>query len=344
MTIRVSIAAAAVVVVLSGCQATSPTASTGPTSTAPTTAPGATAPAGRFEIVTEPDDGMARLYALLSSATTSVDMEMYELQDIQAEDILSADAARDVTVRVILDRNRESEANAAAYAYLMSHGVQVHWAPPGFEADHEKAVVVDGTTAAILTLNLTSRYYATTRDFGVIDRDQPDVRAIEQVFDADFAGETITAPTGDDLVWSPGSQAQLAALIDSAQFSVAVENEEMSDPTIIAALSAAARRHVQVTVTMTASSEWDKAFATLTGAGVQVRVDTGETPLYIHAKVADIDSGMPGAMVFIGSENDTAASLERNRELGVILADPALTASVGATVQHDFEAAAPWHA
>ena len=66
---------------------------------------------------------------------------------------------------------------------------------------------------------------------------------------------------------------------------------------------------------MTSDSEWDSAFSQLESAGVHVVLypDTSSA-LYIHAKVIDVDS----AKAFIGSENFSTASLDYNRELGLI--------------------------
>jgi cardiolipin synthase len=243
---------------------------------------------------------------------------------------------------VVLDGRLERRSNTAAFGYLAAHGVQVRWAPPRFAASHEKAIIVDRRTADVMTLNLTSRYYPTTRDFAVSDSDPGDVAAIEEVFDADFAGVAISAPNGDALVWSPGSQPALVALISSARRSVSVEDEEMSAPAIANALAADAKRGVMVTVVMTADSSWAASFATLTAAGAQVRTFSGETPIYIHAKVFDVDAATPTGRVFIGSENASVASLDRNRELGVVIATPGVVTSVAATVAGDFGGATPW--
>ena len=74
-----------------------------------------------------------------------------------------------------------------------------------------------------MTGNLTSQYYATTRDFVVMDDQASDVAAIESVFASDWSGAAPSPGSlGADLVWSPGSESQLAALINSAARSVVV--------------------------------------------------------------------------------------------------------------------------
>ena len=316
-----------------------------PTAAAPPPpAAGHSTPAGgaRYQVVTEPDDGMTGLYRLLDSATTSVELSMYELVDQRAETILAAGAARGVHERVVLDHNREGAANAAAYSYLTTHGVAVHWAPAGFAASHQKTAIIDRRIAAVMTLNLTARYYPNSRDFAVVDTDPADVAAIAQVFDADFAGVLIDPPPDPALVWSPGSEAPVVALINSARSSVAVETEEMVDRPVVDALAAGAHRGIIVTVTMTDSPTWAPAFATLAAAGVRIHVYHGETPIYIHAKAVVVDAGGSGQRALIGSENFTVASLSHNRELGVIIDTPAPVGSVAAMLARDFAGATPW--
>ena len=157
-------------------------------------APDATA---GLKLIVEPGD-VGAIRTVLTSARHSLDMTMYELADPVAEADLAADAARGIDVRVVLDRNREQHANTPAYDYLSAHRVKVHWAPSSYDATHEKAVVVDagypGQASLIMSLNLTSRYYATTRDFAVVDHNPADVAAIASVFNADYAGD-LSAPT-----------------------------------------------------------------------------------------------------------------------------------------------------
>ena len=126
-------------------------------------------------------------------------MTIYEFSDTTAEHDLAAAAKRGVRVRVILDRRARS-VNAHAYSYLRSHRVAVNWSSRHYRYTHQKTVIIDGTKAVIMTANLTSRYYATWRDFLVTDTEQADVSAITAVFEADFAGKAVRPGDGSDLV------------------------------------------------------------------------------------------------------------------------------------------------
>src|ERR1700749_2444894 len=258
---------------------------------------------GPLRLLIEPADGLTTIDKLITGARSSVNLTMYELRDTAAEHDLAADAARGVDVRVLLDRHLEKSRNSATYSYLAAHKVHVAWAPSG-TTYHQKTLTVDGTTSVIMTLNMVSADYAGTRDFAVIDTARGDVAAITATFDADFAHQGITPPDGADLVWSPtNSQASILAVINAAHHTLAIENEEMNDPTVTKALESAAKRGVGVPVLMTAASEWDTAFAALRKAGVHVHTfPDSSSALYIHAKAVVADAGRSGQQVFVGSE------------------------------------------
>jgi phosphatidylserine/phosphatidylglycerophosphate/cardiolipin synthase-like enzyme len=264
---------------------------------------------------------------------------MYELADPQVEGLLAAARQRGVSVRVLLDHAYSgASVNRAAYAQLLAEGVPVRWATDSV-IFHQKTLTVDDTVSAVMTGNLTSVYYPTTRDFTVIDRNPSAVAAIESVFASDWNGSPVTGgPAVAGLVWSPGSESVLVDLIDTADSSIAVENEEMDSGAIETALETASRRGVDVELTMTADPEWNRALGALEAAGVRVATYPDVSgALYIHAKALVID----GRTAFVGSQNFSTSSLDDNRELGLFTTDPAVVGPVSTTLAADFAGAEP---
>lgn len=294
-------------------------------------------PTASLRLLTEPASGIGPIYKLIIGATHSVDPTMYELADPTAEADLAADAGRGVDVRVLLDRHLEKSRNTSAYNYLNAHGVHVRWAPAG-TTYHQKTLTVDNATSVIMTLNLVASDYSGTRDFAVIDAGRADVAAIVATFNADFAGRAITPPDAADLVWSPtNAKASVLSVIDRAKHTLATEDEEMNDPAVTAALAAAARRGVHVTITMTADSEWDQAFNELARAGAHIRLYPDKaSALYIHAKAIVADAGRSGQRVLVGSQNFSVASLGYNRELGILISNAHIVAAMSATLAGDY--------
>jgi cardiolipin synthase A/B len=300
----------------------------------------ATAP---LSAVIEPDARMQPIYTLVSSAQRWVDLIMYELEDTHAEQLLAADADRGVDVRVILNAAYTGSANDPAFAYLQAHGVHVTWAGSRYALTHQKTLVVDGLVAVIMTLNWTSRYYSDTRDVAIIDRAPADVAAITTTFDADYSGAQVEPPAGVDLVWSPTTSLPgLLGLINGAIHELDVENEEMANAEVTAAIAAAARRGVNVELCMTASSSWATAFGELVAAGVHVRLYAPDAALYIHAKVIVRDPGARDEEAFVGSQNFSTESLRYNRELGIVLDGTTLIDQLRTMIQRDAGGAAPW--
>lgn len=321
------------------------TAGTAGTATAAPSARAAVVPhTVTYTLVTEPAAGYGAIYNLINSATTRIDMTMYELTDTTAEHDLAAAAARGVTVRVILDQNLEKTHNTTAYNYLNANGVPTHWAMTSYAATHQKTITVDGATTAIMSGNLTSQYYATSRDFAVIENNSFDVNAIEKTFNADYAGTAFTPTDGDHLVWSPtDAQSQILAIINGATTSLSVENEEMGYSTIVTALENAAKRGVDVKVTMTNdNNEYATEFNALVAAGAHVHTYAYTASLYIHAKAIVADYGTTGAQVDVGSQNFSSASLNKNRELGFITNNSSIISGINTALASDYTGGTNW--
>jgi cardiolipin synthase A/B len=288
-----------------------------------------------LQLVVEPQAGNAPFLAMIDAARHSVELTMYELYDTQIEAALAGAARRGVDVRVLLNGGYYSERwsdNAGAFAYLKSRGVDVRYTPAYFALTHQKTLTVDGDESAVMTLNFDGGY-ATTRDFAVLDRQPADVRAIVSAFDADWSGRQITPLSGSgDLVWSPGAESAVLALIGSARFSIDVENEEMDYQPATEALCAAARRGVEVEVVMSYESEWKRALSQLSACGAKVRLYYGQR-YYIHAKLLLVD----GRTALISSQNLSTTSLEYNRELGIEVRSGVVVSQLRRDFASDYE-------
>lgn len=299
-------------------------------------------------LVIEPDQGLNPIYNLISSAHSTIDMTMYELQDTTAQNLLCSAAGKGVKVRVILDVNLEKSNNTSAYNQLSSCGVSVKWAWTTYSATHQKSILVDYGTSnaqvAIMSLNLTSRYYSTSRDFAVLESDPVDMGAIEATFNKDFAHSSVTPSSGDDLVWSPtNSRTALLNIINNASTSLLVENEEMSDSGIVSALENAASAGVNVTIVMTDNSKYYSELDALQSAGANIATYPNDnTSLYIHAKAIVADYGTSSAVAFVGSENFSYYSLNKNRELGLTTTDPIVMQQLSSTINNDYSGANPY--
>jgi len=309
---------------------------------------------GSHSLIVEPDDGRAAVLAAIEAATQSVDLTIYEITDSEIVGALVAAQQRKVAVRILYNWYSFSPADQHSSVLptindLVKGGVQCRPAPRNFEVTHEKAFVLDGTTAIIQSFNLSPDYFASTRDFGIVTSVPAEVGEVEAVFQADWQGQPIS-PSVDSLVWSPSNaRDKLTSIISGARKTLEVYFEEVSDPGTLGALVAAARQGVEVrlicAVLATGSSTNGNAqgITYLRGGGVNavsksfpVSPTAGAASMYIHAKAIVADYGLPGAAAFVGSENLSCVSLNDNRECGILIEDPAILARIEATFTSDW--------
>lgn len=333
-----------------GTPSRSTTITTPATLTSSTPPPAATGPcavvacaAAGVSVFVEPDAGDAPILHAIEGANTAVAVEVYILTDRSVINALEDAARRGVDVRVLLDTNPFGGGAVSAQQTLQelqAAGVKAESADPAYHYTHEKALVVDSATAYILTANLSrsglgGSASGANRDYGVVDTNPADVAEVAAIFQADWSRAAYT-PSDPRLVISPlNARSTLTALIASAHSSLLVEDEEMYDQQSEDALIAAAHRGVNVEVMLpppSGSGSYAADVARLTSGGVHVRYLTEP---YMHAKLIVAD----GTVAFTGSENFSSTSLDENRELGILLADPSALATLSATFTRDWAVA-----
>lgn len=275
-------------------------------------AAGARPATASVRVFVEPGANATPILSLIRGARRSIHLEIYLLTERTIIAALGSAARRGVHVRVVLEQRPYGYGRYAttAYAALRGAGVPVRWANESrFTFTHTKSLEVDGRVAAILTLNLSGSGLFRNREFGVIDPNRTVARAITTIVDADWARvrPRYQAPS---LVVSPyNARAAFAGIIDRARRTLDLYAEEVNDAGIENRLAAAVRRGVRVRLITSDSSAGVSA---LTRAGVKVHLMPSP---FVHAKAIVAD----GARVFIGSENISTTSLDRNREIGIML-------------------------
>jgi cardiolipin synthase len=204
---------------------------------------------------------------------------------------------------------------------------------------HAKYLVVDRDRALVESGNFTVAGMSDQRNFALEDRDPQDVADAAAIFNADWNGTTPTLSCSR-LVVTPGdSRLRIQTLIASARTSLDIALYYLSDTAIRAAVHDRPKnRGVAVRVLLASTGEIPEnatTASTLTAAGVPVR--TLANPV-LHAKVIIAD----GARALVGSNNMSVTSLRDNRELGVILREPAAVNAVLAQFGTDWNAATAW--
>jgi cardiolipin synthase len=265
---------------------------------------------------------------------------MYLLTNNQFINALVAKKNAGLDVQVVLNQTFPTSStvnNNNVFTQLQNAGVDVVWASSAFNFTHSKCVIVDGTTAWIMTMNVTFSSPTQNREYLAIDTDPDDVAEAEAVFQADHA-QTTASVAGKLLVAPVNARDGLLGLVQNATTKLDLEGEELSDATLVPALVDAKNRGVAVRVVLadsTPSNAMATAVQSLQADGIEVKKLS--VP-YIHAKAIVADD----TLAYVGSANFTQNSLDSNREIGLVISNPDEVAKVEAAVDGDFTAGVPY--
>ncbi len=321
------------------------TGSSTPTSCASTSSSSCAVGTGatNLQLFTEPDDGVRPVTDAIRAAQKSVWVEVYELTNSSVISALEDAANQGRDVRVMLEPHPlgfSATSVQETLDKLKAAGIKTNTSNPVFEYTHAKFMIIDSSTLFLMTANLTKAALggsqsATNREYLLDDTNSEDVQEAENIFSDDWSRTTPTLSDANLIVSPVNSRAKLLALINGAHSSLSIENEEMQDQQIEDALAQAARRGVKVEVVLPAPSGGSDSngagVAFLRNANVSVREDK---KLYIHAKIMIVDLGK----AYVGSENFSSTSLDKNRELGMIVAESSIIQSLETTFMTDYAA------
>ncbi len=295
-------------------------------------------------VFVEPDAGESVVVNAISDAHKSVWLEIYLLSDTKVIHALEDAANHGIDVRVMLEPHPFGGGTSPSRTLdqLKAAGIKAQYSDPDFALTHEKGMIIDGNTAYIMTSNFTrsalggysGSSYLSNREYDIIDTNAKDVQAVITIFNADW-NHTTAQFNDPNLVVSPvNSRNDFNTLISSAHHTLLIEAEEMNDDAIEQALVNAAQHGVHVEVILPAphgsqSDSNSQGIDTIKQGGVQVKEDS---KLYMHAKIIVVD----GKTAFVGSENISTQSLDRNRELGIIVSDAGVLGTLQSTFQKDW--------
>jgi len=294
------------------------------------------ADASQFTWIGEPGAGSAPWVNAIERARKRVDYNVYLLTDQNIADALKQVAARGVAVRLILDSHPYDFSDAVAKELAMFRGSKVQvktWSPSATSYDHAKYLVVDGRVAIVGSANAT--YAALDGGANLEDNVEIDGGALPADLDALFQADWAGRPRPNlppALIVSPGSSKALADQIRQPGPVMMAEEELYDAPDVMAAMEAKGRQ-LELLLPSSIDSEEMANARMLKSHGVQVRLLSSP---YVHAKLI-----VGTEAVFVGSENISSNSLDDNREVGIVVAQPLVRAQAQAWFAQYWQRAQP---
>lgn len=284
-----------------------------------------------LELFVQPDIGVAPFVDTLSRATTSIDVMVYQMGWGPVLDGLMAKARAGVQVRVILDL-AQKPVNQKYKDKLEEAGATVIWSDPQFNFMHAKVIIIDRAEALLSTGNYNQSYMLKERNYAVRDRDAADVRSLQAIFDADWLRQSPDLSCTRLLVAPVNARQRLLELIHSAHTSLVIESMQFGDKDVRNAVAARKAAGVDVRVIL-ADPGWIDSNAS---AGTFLQQHGIRPKFYPHTHVKSIV--VDGKAAYVGSVNLSWNSIDKNREVGVVVTEQANIDSIMATFEHDWTA------
>ncbi|MGI8827829.1 MAG: phospholipase D-like domain-containing protein [Chloroflexota bacterium] len=280
----------------------------------------------------EPDSGSRFEVRAIDKAQSRVFLSVYILTDHSIVRALERAASQGVLVCVMLEPHPLGMGMQPQQisSQLRSAGIFVRWSPRRFRLNHAKYIVLDDRLALISTANFSRSGFHTDRDFVVFDRNGDDVHELSGLFRWDWDRLRPQLPDRRLLVAPVNAREVLERMIRSARRRVDLYGEELRDTRIEDLLLRAVHRHGRLRFLLPTSAQLDARGRRLVACGCIRELGSP----YIHAKYLSVD----GRDVYVGSENFSQASLDENREVG-LLVTPAAAVPAARAFEKDWRRA-----
>ncbi len=316
----------------------------------------------------EPESKEDVILNAIGTAQQSLWIEMYEFTDVNvANKLLTMKATNPNLDLRLLYEPRYFPAVLSPDGQTLPSWVQPNQAvkadgnPVSYH--HAKFMLVDGSSAYIMTTNFTEAALggadgSANREYIICDTNTQDMQILQAIFVADQQGNPLPSQTPSNLVVTDiNAHAMLRALLDSAQQSIYIQVESLADPNTGSRLAQSYSieggllnavqppRGVQDIKIMlpplpganTTMLTVDNSAAIKDLSVAPSIAITTNAQYYMHAKLILIDQ----RLAFVGSQNLTRESLSYNREVGIIISNVDIIKALYTTFMYDWLGAQP---
>jgi phosphatidylserine/phosphatidylglycerophosphate/cardiolipin synthase-like enzyme len=283
-----------------------------------------------LSLIVQPGDSFFPLVTAIDSASKSIKMTIFRMDDPVVRDAMRRAVGRGVKVQVLVAPESKgwNKRNRKLGDELAELGIEVTSPAPskrGTRRYHYKVMVVDFAQTLILTFNPTKKNLHYARDFGLVIKDATIAAEIDRLFEADWRGEEFVASDLPLVVSPDNSRERIMELLESASRSILILDAKVWDKNVLKLLAEKAEQGCDVRIIGSVADH--------PGAD---RLKVARSALYkLHSKCVVVD----GLFTFIGSQNLRKSSLDRRRELGIIIEDEAISRKIERIFEEDWSAA-----
>ena len=279
-----------------------------------------------MKLITQPDAGIGPALEAIKKAKKTIDVVIFRFDLDPVEKALADAVQRGVMVRALIAHtNRGGESKLRKLEQrMLAAGLNVSRTADDLLRYHAKLMICDGMLY-LLGFNFTKLDIGKSRSFAISTKDKKAVQEAAKVFEADLTRQPYV-PAKSHLVVSPEtSRAMLADFIKGARKELAIYDEKVNDPAMIKLLKERVTKGVRVRVLGSVKGKHE---------GIE---EYGLAPMRLHVRAIVRD----GLRAFVGSQSLAKGELEKRREVGLIINNPAVARQLLQVFEADWKESAP---
>lgn len=279
-----------------------------------------------MKLITQPDAGIGPALEAIKKAKKTIDVVIFRFDLDPVEKALADAVQRGVMVRALIAHtNRGGESKLRKLEQrMLAAGLNVSRTADDLLRYHAKLMICDGMLY-LLGFNFTKLDIGKSRSFAISTKDKKAVQEAAKVFEADLTRQPYV-PAKSHLVVSPEtSRAMLADFIKGARKELAIYDEKVNDPAMIKLLKERVTKGVRVRVLGSVKGKHD---------GID---EYKLAPMRLHVRAIVRD----GLRAFVGSQSLAKGELEKRREVGLIINNPAVARQLLQVFEADWKESAP---
>jgi len=275
-----------------------------------------------MKLIVQPDAGMAPVVTAIKQAKKSIDVLIFRLDRLEIARALEAAVARGVRVRALTAHiNRGGEKILRKLEmHLLESGVTVSRTADDLIRYHGKMMIVDGRLLHVYGFNFTAFDMEKSRSFGVITKNPKLVSEAMKLFAADFDRQPYVSSQERLIVSPENSRERLSNFIKGARKELLIYDPKATDDAMLRLVEDRLASGVDVKIIGKVEAKWDK---------IPWERFPGKR-LHVRAIIRD------GRRAFVGSQSLRRIELDKRRELGVVINDPAVVNEMRAVFQSDW--------
>ena len=282
-----------------------------------------------LSLIVQPGDSFFPIVDAIDTATQNIKMTIFRMNDPIVREAMTYAVSRGVKVQALVAPASKgwTKRNKRLSEELAKVGIEVtvpRARKEKIKRYHYKIMTIDNQVSLILTFNPNQKNLHYARDFGLLIRDEEIATELSRLFDADWSGEAFKPKELPLLISPNNSRQKMMELLGSAEKTIRILDAKVEDQQAIGLLLRKASLGCSIKI-ISEDTSYDE---------VVPNYHVRKLARYkLHAKCVVVD----GSRFFIGSQNIRPVSLDRRREVGMVVDDDAMARKIERVFDEDWD-------